>query len=156
MENIKLILQFHNVQVPPHLKIDDLRDMLLVHCNTTKSTFPVCFVPDSEMPHISVHTASEKCHEELETNEELDSDKKYVPISFVSDSIINIVKAHTSSSAVNETIDKECSLKRSTLTPNKDGYRSEMHKTKKQQQLKWKKSAKTITSDSDESLEEYM
>ena len=94
MENIKLILQFHNVQVPPHLKIDDLRDMLLVHCNTTKSTFPVCFVPDSEMPHISVDTASEKCHEELETNEELDSDKKYVPISFVSDSIINIQSTH--------------------------------------------------------------
>ena len=26
----------------------------------------VCFVPDSEMPHISVHTACEKYHEELE------------------------------------------------------------------------------------------
>ena len=34
----------------------------------------VCFVPDSEMPHISVHTACEKYHEELEKNE-LDSEK---------------------------------------------------------------------------------
>ena len=46
VENIKMILEFNNVQVPPHLKIDALGNMLLEHCSKRKSTFSVCFVPD--------------------------------------------------------------------------------------------------------------
>ena len=37
--------------------------MLLEHCYSTNSTFPVCFVPDSEITRISVYTASDECRE---------------------------------------------------------------------------------------------
>ena len=56
-----------------------LRDMLLEHCYSTNSTFPVCFVPDSEITRISVYTASDKCRE----NDKSDSDTKSVSISFL-------------------------------------------------------------------------
>ena len=45
LDNIKAVLLHHNISIPPNMKIGDLKDLLLYHCNTTK-TVPITFVSD--------------------------------------------------------------------------------------------------------------
>ena len=35
LENIKAILLYHNISVLPNMKLADLKDLLLQHCNTS-------------------------------------------------------------------------------------------------------------------------
>ena len=45
LANIKAILQYHNIPMKFNMKIADLSDLLLQHCNTT-TTVPITFVSD--------------------------------------------------------------------------------------------------------------
>ena len=65
------------------MKIGDLKDLLLYHCNTTK-TMPITFVSDCSIENCTV--APEKDHSVKHEQTEC------VPVTFVHESMINLVK----------------------------------------------------------------
>ncbi|KAJ7371880.1 hypothetical protein OS493_022601 [Desmophyllum pertusum] len=129
LDNIKAILLYHNISIPPNMKLADLKDLLLHHCNTTM-TMPITFVSDCSIENYTA--APEKDHSIKHEQ------TTCVPVTFINDSMINLVKTQ-------ETMKDDCyfeteSFKRSDLTPHKQGYTPERHPTKKQ------KAWKSITS----------
>lgn len=140
MENIKEILQYHNISIQPSMKLAALKDLLLQHCNTAP-TVPVTFVSDCSIENYTV--AAKK---DISSNQQLTD---FVPVTFIHDSMINLVKTgemeNDSGKAVSKRID---------LTPVKHGYMPERHPTKKQKANKSMKNlrATEISSSSDEEL----
>lgn len=136
------------------MKIDELKDLLLEHCNTTNN-IPVTFVSDENINFCQVAMA--KTDFKNLKSDHVNKDENSVPISFSSYSMtksvqnnqqINIPDNHT-------TID----LKRRDLTPPRkeyprQGYTPERHTTKKKRlQLS---EVNRQSSDSDDSLFEKM
>ena len=120
LENIKAILLYHNISVLPNMKLADLKDLLLQHCNTSV-TVPITFVSDCSIEKYTVASEMEQSSKHEQS--------KCIPVTFISDSIVDLVKTQGPKN------DKYCeteSLKRLELTPNKQGYTPERHPTKKQ------------------------
>ncbi|KAL9951170.1 hypothetical protein ACROYT_G043787 [Oculina patagonica] len=129
LDNIKAVLLYHNISIPSNMKLADLKDLLLHHCNTT-TTMPITFISDCSIENYTVAPEKDHSikHEEIEC----------VPVTFVNDSMINLVKTQDS---VKDDFYSETdeSFKRSDLTPHKQGYTPERHPTKKQRA--WKPSS---------------
>lgn len=53
LDNIKAVLLYHNISIPPNMKLADLKDLLLHHCNTT-TTMPITFVSDCSIENYTV------------------------------------------------------------------------------------------------------
>ena len=118
LANIKAILQYHNIPMKLNMKIADLSDLLLQHCNTT-TTVPITFVSDFSIDN---YTEASKRDINFSQNELAD----FVPATFINDSnMITLVQA-------GEDISETNNLKRRDLTPVKQGYTPERHPTKKQ------------------------
>ena len=119
LANIKAILQYHNIPIKSNMKIADLSDLLLQHCNTT-TTVPITFVSDC-----SIDNYTEASKRDNFSQHEL---ADFVPVTFINDSNMNTLQVQTGE-GISETIN----LKRRNLTPVKQGYTPERHPTKKKQ-----------------------
>ena len=139
LANIKAILQYHNIPIKSNMKIADLSDLLLQHCNTT-TTVPITFVSDC-----SIDNYTEASKRDNFSQHEL---ADFVPVTFINDSNMNTLQVQTG-----EDISETINLKRRNLTPVKQGYTPERHPTKKQ---KSKPRETKTTSWIDENLHEPM
>ena len=58
LDNIRAILHYHNISTPTNIKLADLKDLLLQHCNNTESV-PITFVSDHSMENYAEAEESE-------------------------------------------------------------------------------------------------
>ena len=120
--------------IKSNMKIADLSDLLLQHCNTT-TTVPITFVSDCSIDNYT--EASKR-----------DNFSQHETVTFINDSNMNTLQVQTG-----EDISETINLKRRNLTPVKQGYTPERHPTKKQ---KSKPRETETTSWIDENLHEPM
>lgn len=120
LDNIRAILLHHNISIPSNMKVADLKDLLLRHCNTTM-TMPVTVVSDGSIENYTVSPDRERSVKHDQTT--------CIPVSFINDSMINFIK--TAANRDDNYFPTE-TFKRLDLTPNKQGYSPERYPTKKQ------------------------
>ena len=94
LANIKAILQYHNIPIKSNMKIADLSDLLLQHCNTT-TTVPITFVSDC-----SIDNYTEASKRDNFIQHEL---ADFVPVTFINDSNMNTLQVQTGED-ISETI----------------------------------------------------
>lgn len=83
LDNIRAILLHHNISIPSNMKVADLKDLLLRHCNTIM-TMPVAFVSDGSIENYTVAPDRERSVKHDQTT--------CIPVSFINDSMINFIK----------------------------------------------------------------
>ena len=121
LDNIKAILLYHSISIAPNMKVADLKDLLLQHCNTTM-TMPITFVSDCNIENYTVAP-------EREQSSKYDQNTSvHVPVTFINDSMINLVKTEEQKDG---NYPETKGAKRADLTPNKEGYTPERHPIKK-------------------------
>ena len=86
LDNIGAITCYHNIPITANIKLPDLKDLQLKHCNATL-TIPMTFVSDG-----SIQTVTEVKESDRFTKHE---EATCVAITFVNDVMINLAKSKT-------------------------------------------------------------
>lgn len=68
LENLKSILQYHNITIKSSMKLDELKDLLLQNCNNTNN-FPISFVSDENIQFCYVAQSMKETEELVSVGE---------------------------------------------------------------------------------------